>query len=148
MNFAVFMVVVKLATDGQDLKISELAGLSRRSPLLALTLMMALFSLAGIPPTVGFTGKFLVFAAAVKNGLLWLAIFGMVNATISLYYYLMVIKAAYIVEPEEEGPVIEINGSTRLLNYAVISAMIYLGVFPTQVYDIAQEAVRILLIGR
>ena len=148
MNFAVFMVVVKLATDGQDLKIAELAGLSRRSPLLALTLMVGLFSLAGIPPTVGFIGKFLVFAAAVENGLLWLAVFGMVNATISLYYYLMVIKAAYIVEPEQEERSIEINVPTRLLNYALISAMIYLGVFPTQVLDIAHEAVRTLLTGR
>ncbi|MBI4776745.1 MAG: NADH-quinone oxidoreductase subunit N [Deltaproteobacteria bacterium] len=148
MNFAAFMVVVQLAAEGQDLRIADLAGLSRRSPLLALTLMMALFSLAGIPPTVGFTGKFLVFAAAVENDLLWLAIFGMVNATISLYYYLMVIKAAYIVEPEQEEPLVQISGPIRLLNYTLISAMIYLGVFPTQLYDIAHEAVRTLLMGR
>jgi len=88
MNFACFMVIMKIADDGHNLQIKELAGLHRRSPLLAMTLMLGLFGLAGIPPTVGFTGKFLVFAAALEKGYLTLVIIGMINATISLYYYL------------------------------------------------------------
>ncbi|MEM5787831.1 MAG: NADH-quinone oxidoreductase subunit N, partial [Syntrophobacteraceae bacterium] len=90
MNYAVFMVIMKLANDGHNLQIKELAGLHKRSPLLAMTLMLGLFGLAGIPPTAGFTGKFLVFAAALEKGYLFLIIIGMVNATISLYYYLIV----------------------------------------------------------
>jgi NADH-quinone oxidoreductase subunit N len=147
MNFAAFMVVVKLASQGQDLKISDLAGLHRRSPLLALTLMMALFSLAGIPPTVGFTGKFLVFAAAMQQGHFWLVLVGMINATISLYYYLMVIKAAYLAEPETEAPPLVIGMPTRLLNYLLIVVMAYLGIFPQQVMTLAENAVKQLIWG-
>ena len=142
MNFAAFMVVVKVASRGQDLKISDLAGLHRRSPLLALTLMLALFSLAGIPPTVGFTGKFLVFAAAMRDGHFWLVLVGMINATVSLYYYLMVIKAAYLAEPATEQDEVPVSAPTRVLNYALIAAMVYLGLFPSQALDLAERAVR------
>ncbi len=147
MNFAAFMVVVKVASRGQDLKIADLAGLHRRAPLLALTLMMALFSLAGIPPTVGFTGKFLVFAAAMQHGHFWLVLVGMINATVSLYYYLMVIKAAYLLEPGVQAPPIEVSVPTRLLNYALIAGLVYLGVFPQQLLGLADSAVRHILGG-
>lgn len=142
MNFAAFGVVVMVATGGQNLAISDLAGLHKRSPVLALTLMMALFSLAGIPPTVGFTGKFLVFAGAMQQGYFWLVLVGMINATVSLYYYLMVIKAAYLLEPKKELPALSISMPMRLLNYALIAAMVYLGIFPGGFLDLAQAAVR------
>lgn len=142
MNFAAFGVVVMVATGGQNLAISDLAGLHKRSPVLALTLMMALFSLAGIPPTVGFTGKFLVFAGAMQQGYFWLVLVGMINATISLYYYLMVIKAAYLLKPEKELPPLHISMPIRLLNYLLIAAMVFLGIFPGGFLDLAQAAVR------
>jgi NADH-quinone oxidoreductase subunit N len=145
MNFAVFMVVVKVAAGGQDLKIVELAGLHKRSPLLALTLMMALFSLAGIPPTVGFTAKFLVFAAAMQEGHFWLVLVGMINATLSLYYYLMVVKAAYLTEPAGEPQPLALGLPTRILNYALIAGMVYLGIFPQQVMALTESAVRNLI---
>lgn len=147
MNFAAFGVVVAVATKGQNLAISDLAGLHKRSPVLALTLMMALFSLAGIPPTVGFTGKFLVFAGAMQQGYFWLVLIGMINATISLYYYLMVIKAAYLLEPEKELPPLSISMPIRVLNYLLIAAMVYLGIFPGGFLDLAQEAVRGMIGG-
>ncbi len=96
MNLSCFLVVIKVAADGSDLQIAQLAGLHRRSPLLAMVLMLAAFGLAGIPPTVGFTGKFLVFVAAVERGYLWLVIVAMVNATISLYYYIMVVPKSTV----------------------------------------------------
>ncbi len=142
MSFAVFLVVVKVASDGQDLKIDDLAGLHKRAPLLALTMMMGLFSMAGIPPTAGFTGKFLVFAAAMEKGDFWLVFIGMVNATISLYYYLMVIKAAYLQEPVEGQNAIAVTLPDRLLNYALIGGMVYLGVAPSQLLDLAGAAVK------
>lgn len=147
MNFAAFMVVVQVASQGQDLKIEDLAGLYRRAPLLALTMMMALFSLAGIPPTVGFTGKFLVFMAAMEKGDFWLVFIGMVNATISLYYYLMVIKAAYLHEPAEEMPAMGISLPNRLLNYALIAGMVYMGVFPQHFLGLADSAVKSVILG-
>jgi NADH-quinone oxidoreductase subunit N len=142
MSFAVFMVVVKVASAGQDLRIADLAGLHHRAPLLALTMMMGLFSLAGIPPTAGFTGKFLVFAAAMERGDFWLVFIGMVNATVSLYYYLMVIKAAYLDEAPTELPAIALTVPDRMLSYAIIGGMVYLGLVPSQFLDLARAAVK------
>lgn len=144
MNFACFMVIMKVADDGRNLQIKELAGLHKRSPLLALTLMLGLFGLAGIPPTVGFTGKFLVFAAALQKGYLLLVIIGMINATISLYYYLIVIKAAYLLEPERPYPDVRVDSWTRYMSYGLIAIMIYLGVFPDQFVALTEAAARSL----
>ena len=102
MNISCFVVVINVATDGGNLQIAQLAGLHRRSPILAMALMIAVFGLAGIPPTIGFTGKFLVFSAAVEKGHLWLVFVAMINATISLYYYILIVKAAYLLEPAGE----------------------------------------------
>jgi len=145
MTFAAFMVLVQAAADGHNLQISELAGLHKRAPLLALTLMLALFSLAGIPPTVGFIGKFLVFAAAMQQGYFWLVVLGMINATISLYYYLMVIKAAYLLEPAAEQPSIRLSPVTRLLNYVLILGMIDLGIFPQHFLWLAENSVKSIM---
>ena len=86
--------------------IADMAGLSRRSPWLALTMTIALLSLAGIPPAAGFYGKFLVFRAAVDSGLAWLAIVGFLNSIVALYYYLIVIKVMYVDRsPDEDKPI-------------------------------------------
>lgn len=145
MNFACFMVVVKIAGDGRNLKIKELAGLHKRSPLLAMTLMLGLFGLAGIPPTVGFTGKFYVFAAAMEQNYLWLVVIGMVNATISLYYYLIVIKAAYLLEPVEEYPMVRVDSRYRAMSIALVMVMVYLGMFPDKFITLAEAAAKSLL---
>ena len=145
MNYSVFMVIMKLADDGHNLQIKELAGLHKRSPLLAMTLMLGLFGLAGIPPTAGFTGKFLVFAAALEKGYLFLVIIGMINATISLYYYLIVIKAAYLLKPVNEYPALQVDSWTRYLSIALVIMMIYLGIFPDQFLSLTEAAARTLL---
>ncbi len=144
MNYSVFMVIMKIADDGHNLQIKELAGLHKRSPLLAMTLMIGLFGLAGIPPTAGFTGKFLVFAAALEKGYLLLIIIGMINATISLYYYLIVIKAAYLLKPLNPYPDVKVDSWTRMLSIALMIAMVYLGVFPEQVVNLTEAAARSL----
>jgi NADH-quinone oxidoreductase subunit N len=144
MTYACFMVIMRIAEDGHNLQIKELAGLHKRSPLLAMTLMLGLFGLAGIPPTVGFTGKFLVFAAALEKGYLALVIIGMINATISLYYYLIVIKAAYLLEPVRPYPPITANSWTRSLSIILVLAMVYLGVFPDQFVALTEAAARSL----
>lgn len=145
MNYACFMVIMKIADDGHNLKIKELAGLHKRSPLLAMTLMLGLFGLAGIPPTVGFTGKFLVFAAALEKGFLVLVVIGMVNATISLYYYLIVIKAAYMMEPVRPYPPVTVDNWTRYMSFALVAVMVYLGIFPDQFVALTEAAARSLL---
>ena len=144
MNFACFMVIIKVAEDGHNLQIKELAGLHKRSPLLAMTLMLGLFGLAGIPPTVGFTGKFFVFAAALEKGYFALVVIGMINATISLYYYLIVIKAAYLLEPVEPYPAVRVDSWTRYMSIVLVIAMVYIGIFPDQFVNLAEAAARSL----
>ncbi len=145
MNFSCFMVIVKVSPDGRNVWVKDLAGLHKRSPLLAMTLMLGLFGLAGIPPTVGFTGKFLVFLAAMQKGYLALVIIGMINATISLYYYLIIIKAAYLLEPDtDEIPPLKVGFGLKMLNYGLIAAIVLLGIAPSQLFDIAKAAASVL----
>lgn len=145
MKFTVFLVVVEVAGDGRNLRIEDLAGLHRRSPILALALMVSLFSLAGIPPTVGFTGKFLIFVAAMGKGYFTLVLIAMINVVISLYYYLLVIKAAYLLEPQTELPALTVSPSIKLLSGALVIAMVVAGFFPYQLMRVAESAAKALL---
>jgi NADH-quinone oxidoreductase subunit N len=145
MNLCCFLVVVKVAQDGSDLKIAQLAGLHRRSPILAMALMLAVFGLAGIPPTIGFTGKFLVFAAAMEKGYITLVIIAMINATISLYYYIMVVKAAYLMEPDVEQPRLAVSLPTKVLTGVLVTAMVVFGISPHYLLEVARAAARMLI---
>jgi len=127
--------------------VEDLAGLHRRSPILALTLMVSLFGLAGIPPTIGFTAKFLVFVAAMERGHFALVLIAMINVVVSLYYYLLVIKAAYLTEPREETGPQAVSLSIRILAAALASGMVVAGFFPTYLMEIADSAVQVLLSG-
>ena len=145
MQFTCFLVVVKVAHDGSDLKIAQLAGLHRRSPILAMALMLGVFSLAGIPPTIGFTGKFLVFVAAIKKGYIALVLIAMINVAISLYYYILVVRAAYLLEPDEPLPQLQLSLSTKMLTGTLVTVMVVLGVFPHHLLELARAAARALL---
>ncbi len=145
MTFTCFLVVVKVAHDGSDLKIGQLAGLHRRSPLLAMALMLGVFSLAGIPPTIGFTGKLLVFVAAMKNGYFTLVLIAMINVVISLYYYILIVRAAYLLETDEQLPRLQLSVPIKMLTGALLAAMVFLGVFPHYLLEVARAAARTLM---
>lgn len=105
-NIAAFTVVIAVSnTTGSD-EIADLAGLGRRAPYLALAMVLALLSLGGVPPLAGFFGKFFLFAAAVDVGYVWLAILGVLNAIVALYYYLTVIKVMYVDTTEDKRPIL------------------------------------------
>ncbi|MEZ4908954.1 MAG: proton-conducting transporter membrane subunit [Saprospiraceae bacterium] len=76
--------------------IDDYNGLYRTNPLLSILMMLALFSLAGIPPVAGFFGKFFLFMSAASEGYYWLIFIAVINVTISLYYYLLVVRAMFI----------------------------------------------------
>jgi NADH-quinone oxidoreductase subunit N len=143
MNFTVFMVLSEVASDGRDLKIAELAGLWRRSPLLSMSLILGVFALAGVPPSIGFTGKLLLFTSAMNSGYFWLVLIGAVNGTLSLYYYLRVVYAAYFME--SDLPPIQLSLSTRLLNYALCATILVFGVAPNSIIELARAAVKSVL---
>jgi NADH-quinone oxidoreductase subunit N len=95
--FGVVSIVEETSGDAQ---IVNFAGLSRRSPVVSFCMMIFMLSLAGIPPLAGFFGKFYVFSAAISGaqplGLLWLVIFAIAMSTVSLYYYMQVLKQIYV----------------------------------------------------
>jgi NADH-quinone oxidoreductase subunit N len=144
MKFTAFLVVVRVADDDRNLQIDQLAGLYQRSPLLALALMVSIFSLAGIPPTIGFTGKLFVFLAAMEQGYFTLVLIAMINVVISLYYYLLVLKAAYMLKPDKAMPAIQLAPPAKVLAAALILAMLVVGIFPTYILEIAEAAARFL----
>ncbi len=143
MNFTVFMVLTVVAADGRDLKIAELAGLYHRSPLLSMSLILGIFALAGVPPSIGFTGKLFLFTSAMNQGYFWLVLIGAVNGTLSLYFYLRVVYAAYFVDAKL--PPIQLSVPMRLLNYALCAIILFFGVAPNSIVELARAAVRAVL---
>ncbi|MFD1036242.1 NADH-quinone oxidoreductase subunit NuoN [Sphingomonas hankookensis] len=101
MTLGSFLIVLQMrGEDGQPVEdVASLSGLSRSRPALALALAIFMFSLAGIPPLLGFWAKYAVFEAAVQAGLLPLAVIGIAASTIGAYYYLRVVKTMYFDEP-------------------------------------------------
>jgi NADH-quinone oxidoreductase subunit N len=118
--------------------LGDLAGLFRRSPLLAGCLFIFVLSLAGIPPLAGFFGKFLVFAAALKiNGVAgpagWLALLAIVMSAVSLYYYLLILKQALVLQPVHDRPRISVPLAPAIALVVAAALIIALGVFPSVV---------------
>ncbi|PKN99088.1 MAG: NADH-quinone oxidoreductase subunit N [Chloroflexi bacterium HGW-Chloroflexi-4] len=103
-NLALFAIVGWIGRKTGSDSLAAYAGLSKRSPGLALAMLIGLLSLGGIPPFGGFFAKLLVFGAAVESGWAWLAIVGVINSVIGLYYYLRVLKIMYVDEPAENTP--------------------------------------------
>ncbi|MEJ2024520.1 MAG: NADH-quinone oxidoreductase subunit N [Deltaproteobacteria bacterium] len=144
MNYLCFIVAAKVSEDGKNIMISELAGLHSRSPLLALAVMMGVFSLGGIPPTIGFASKLLVFTAAMEKGYFFLVLIAMINVAISLYYYALVVKAAYFTRPETEKRNIEISILLKILIWTIIAVVVIFGIYPTPLYSLFVSAAQLV----
>jgi NADH-quinone oxidoreductase subunit N len=126
-NLAAFGIVAAFwRISGSD-QISDYAALSRRSPKLALIMMVTFLSLAGMPPLGGFVAKFFVFAAAVNAGLVWLAIIGVLNTIVGLYYYLVVLKVVYLYRSEEEDKPVPLTRPYALALTILVAGIILLG---------------------
>ena len=127
------VTVVEEATGGDAL--SNFAGLSRRAPGLSLCLLVFLLSLAGIPPLAGFIGKFFLFSSVVGAdaehlGLLWLVILAILMSAVSFYYYLRVLKQAYVLDAAENAPAIKVPPATMFALVLLAVLVILLGCAP------------------
>lgn len=123
--------IVAGATGREDMR--EYIGLSESNPKLAFVMMLSLFSLAGIPPLAGFLGKFYLFAAAAEKGMAWLVLVGAVNSTVSLFYYLIVIRWMYIEKPTPEQsavPPIRVSNCGGAVLAICTVGMLALGLLP------------------
>jgi NADH-quinone oxidoreductase subunit N len=144
--FLPFLVVSVIGADGSNPGLKSLAGLHARSPFLAAVLLIGVFGLAGIPPTAGFAGKWFLFAAALEKGQFALVLIAAVNTTLALYYYLQLVRWAYL-EPAVDATPIEVSRSAWLAG--IIGAGIVLGVgfAPGPLWTAAAEAARALMAG-
>jgi len=143
MSFACFLVVCELGRDSDTVSIDSLKGLHQRSPLLAATLMVGLFGLIGLPPTVGFIGKWFLFSAALEQGQFGLVLVAAINSVVALYYYLLVLRAAYL-EDAVDATTVEIGSFVRLTAFVSMAIVVVLGTFPGPFWAMAERAARAL----
>lgn len=141
--FCAFLVVCAVGADGSNPTKASLAGLYKRSPLLGAVLLVGMFGLAGIPPTAGFAGKWFLFSAAIDSGLFWLVIVGAVNATVSLFYYLRIVREAYLTPPVDDTP-LRVPASMALASWLAIALVVVGGVYPKPLWALAEAAAAVL----
>ena len=144
MNLACFLVICKVSQNGNNVLIDDLTGLHKRAPLLAMTLTVGLFALAGIPPLVGFTGKFMLLVAALHQGYLVLVTLAAINTGIAIYYYLSIVRVTFCTDAADRGTV-AIDRLHTTLCFVLILIIIVMGIFPSKFIDVTTRAVQILI---
>lgn len=140
--FAVIAMFRKGGLEGDE--IDDFTGLAKRQPLAAFLMLIFMVSLAGIPPTAGFIGKFYVFMAAVEAGLAWLAVIALIFAAVSAYYYLRVVMVMYMREPESaaaEQPLLVDSPALSIVLVCTVAGVILFGLFPNPLVGLALQSV-------
>ncbi len=141
MNIGAFTVVIVLGKKGEEnLNLADYSGLATKHPVLAFAMAVFMFSLAGIPPLAGFVGKFYVFSAAIKAGYVGLAIIGVLNSAMSVYYYLRVTMLMYMRDPLREFAPLSLSPVTIAALVIAVVGTIQIGVFPSMILDLAQSS--------
>jgi NADH-quinone oxidoreductase subunit N len=145
-NLAAFAVLIALERRGEAAwDMGDFAGLWGRQPWLALAMALCMFSLAGVPPTAGFWGKFYVFAAAWQAGLQWLAIVAVITSAIAAFFYLRIVVQMFMRDPVREVPPISDRGLAIGIGLAALGIIVF-GIIPTPVIDLVQQSM--LALGR
>jgi NADH-quinone oxidoreductase subunit N len=126
-NLAAFGIVTVFGRAVGSDDLTAYYGLSRRSPWLALGMLVAFLSLAGMPPLAGFVAKVFVFAAAVDANLIWLAVVGVLNSIIGLYYYMTVLKYVYLYRSDDDDKPIPVTRSFKLALVILSLAIVLVG---------------------
>ena len=139
MNLGLFACVVAVVNDTGSESLEAFRGLSRRAPVLALLCALFLLSLAGIPPLLGFFGKFLLLGSALAAHQPWLAVAGIVNSAIALYYYVNIIRLMYLAVPDRSSPLRE-PFALRLALAVCVVATVLLGLFPSTLLALVSAA--------
>ncbi len=140
-NLGAFIAVIAISNKTDSDEINDYAGMSKRTPLLALALTFCLLSLIGLPPTAGLIAKIYIFSGAVQHGLLWLVIIAVINSCISAYYYLRVVKLMWLGVPATEDKL----PSSWALRAALLLCCLFvllLGIVPGGFISIAESATK------
>jgi len=144
MNVALFYVIYHVAAEGGNVTFDSLKGLYKRSPLLAMTLAVSALALAGIPPTMGFTGKFMLFTAAIEKKYYAIVILAVINAGIAGFYYLKLIRAAYTTTEDNIEKTV-LPASSYCLGCVLIAGIVGIGVMPQFLVEMALKALETIL---
>src|ERR671939_1124871 len=127
--FAVVVLLRRRDVIGDELK--DFSGLSFRRPCAAFAMLLFMLSLGGIPPTAGFMGKFWLFSAAIEAGYVWLAVIGVLNSAVSLYYYIRIVVYMYL-RKETTGSEPVISPALGITLALAVVMTLALGVYPRQ----------------
>ena len=141
MKLGAFSLVSHLAVNENHQSLEDYSGLHARQPALAACLTVFLLSLIGLPLTGGFLGKFFVFQAALRAGLVWLVVLGVLNSILSVPYYLRVVKVMYMGEPKGSAAIAPVPASLAFVLTLTALGTIYLGIFPDAVQQFATSSV-------
>ena len=136
--FAIVVALRRAGVPGDELK--DLTGLSSTHPAAAAAMLVFMLSLGGIPPAAGFMGKLWIFGAAIDAGYVWLAVIGVANSVLSLYYYVRVVVFMWSPEPEGEGQVLRISPALGAALIVAAAGTIALGVYPQLLFEVAQAS--------
>ncbi len=141
-GLAAFGMIVTLSRTGHEFdKISDFVGLNQRNPWLALMMLFIMFSMAGIPPFVGFYAKLLVVEEIVSAGFIWLAIIAVIAAVISTYYYLRVVKAMYFDESDDKTPLLAVNPQLTIAVSVIAISLLALGILPSTLINLCYTSI-------
>lgn len=145
MNIAAFAAVAAFSENEEEPHlVTDLAGQGWERPTVAFALSIAMFALAGIPPTVGFVGKFLAFRAAVNANMVPLAVVGVLASLVSVFYYVRVVYYLYMKPLPKRKPAFSEPWAIRLLAVLCLAGMLVLGVFPRKLLELAEGAAAML----
>ncbi|MDR4517103.1 MAG: NADH-quinone oxidoreductase subunit NuoN [Nitrosomonas sp.] len=142
MTLGIFAMVMMLSRSGFEAEnISDFKGLSKRNPWYAFITLLLMFSLAGIPPMVGFYAKLAVLQAVVNAGFIWLAVAAVIFSLIGAFYYLRIVKFMYFDAPDTEEP-ITVNSDVKVLISVNGIAVLILGIFPQSLMGLSLYAIQ------
>jgi len=145
MNIGAFAVIVLVGKQGEpNGLVQDFAGLGQKRPVLAAVMSLFLFSLAGMPPTAGFIGKFYLFSGALEQGYVWLAIIGVLNSAASVYYYLRVMVFMYMKPAEEEFGWVTVGAPISLALVVAAAGSLIPGIVPSYILQLAHQAVKLI----
>ena len=139
MNLGIFACIFSMKRDGKYCEsLNDLSGISKQNPILSISLLIILFSLAGIPPLAGFFAKFYVFNSVIEQSMYFLAIVGLLSTVIAAFYYLKIIKVIYFDEEKEKYDTDHNVWLKISLSFSTLLILLYF-IFPSKLVEIVSR---------
>jgi NADH-quinone oxidoreductase subunit N len=143
-NAGAFALVAILQREGMvGERVADFAGLARRSPWAAFAMLVFMLSLAGIPATAGFIGKWYLFGAVVRADAAWIAVVAVLNSVVSLYFYARVVVMMYMRPAEDDAPIL-VSPGQRVAVAGCVLFTLFFGVYPQPMIDLARRSILVI----